>query len=239
MYAMIGQLSEGQNDVIIPAPNREVEVRNLRPLRSKLPAVWSDISKAMRIFKEHSLHMLVLVEVLELELFSFSRQLKLKPGNDDNHRVILVRSNDLWITEMEIKKEEEKSRTPEALVLRMKPDANKSLYLTPRIAALGMDAFERSPAMITKILAHLVKELNLAEKAEEKSAEFIDRMCQITLETFKTHNVRGEEGFERTDSMLERLESGSTASLLAKVYPGLSRNLIKEFLETIRNYLSS
>ena len=39
----------------------------------------------------------------------------------------------------------------ETMVLRKKSEANKWLHLTPRIAALGMDAFERSPAMITKI----------------------------------------------------------------------------------------
>ena len=73
MYAMKALLSEGNYDVIIPAPNREVKAKNLRPLRSELPAVWSDVSKAMRGFKDHSLHMLVLDEVFGL------RQLKLQP----------------------------------------------------------------------------------------------------------------------------------------------------------------
>ena len=70
---MIALLSQGKYDVIIPAPNRELEARNLRPLRSELPEVWSDISNAMRRFKDHSLHMLVLDEVLVLELSNFSR----------------------------------------------------------------------------------------------------------------------------------------------------------------------
>ena len=50
----------------------------------------------MRGFKDHSLHMLVLDEVLGLELSNFSRQLMLKPGIDDDHRVIVAMSNDLW-----------------------------------------------------------------------------------------------------------------------------------------------
>ena len=41
-------------------------MENLRPLRAELPAVLSDISNAMRGFKNHSLHMLVLDEVLTL-----------------------------------------------------------------------------------------------------------------------------------------------------------------------------
>ena len=76
VYAIVSLLSEGKFDVIISAPNREIEMENLRPLRAELPAVWSDISNALRGFKDHSLHMPVLDEVLALELSNFSRQLK-------------------------------------------------------------------------------------------------------------------------------------------------------------------
>ena len=87
--------------------------------------------------------------------------------------------------------------------------------------------------MIKKIHAYLLKEVNLAENAEEKTAEFVSRVCQVTLETFWTEKVKGEEGFERTDSMLEGLGAGWTASFLAKVYPKLLRYLIKEFLQAV------
>ena len=80
VYAIVALLSEGKYDVIISAPNRMIEMENLRPLRAELPAVWSDISNALRGFKDHALHMLVLGEVLRLELSNFRRQLKLKPG---------------------------------------------------------------------------------------------------------------------------------------------------------------
>ena len=102
-----------------------------------------------------------------------------------------------------------------------------------RVAALGADAFERSPAMIKKIRAYLMEELNLVENAEEKSTEFKNYMCQVTLETFWTQNLWGEEGYDRTDSMLEGLGEGRTVSFLAKVYPGLFRYLIKEFLQAV------
>ena len=81
--------------MIISAPNRGREMENLRPLRAEIPAVWSDISNAMRGFKDQSLHMLVLDEVLGLELINFSRQLQLKLGIDYDHRVIVAMSNDL------------------------------------------------------------------------------------------------------------------------------------------------
>ena len=151
----------------------------------------SDISNAMRGFKNHSLHMLVLDEVLGLELSNFSRQLKVKPGIDDDHRVIVPMSNNLWFRGMDIKKEGERRNNSkdtrahlEAIVFRTKPEAHKWLHLTSWIAALGADTFERGPVMIRKIHAYLVKEVNLAENAEEKSAEFVNRVCQVTLEAF-------------------------------------------------------
>ena len=154
-------------------------------------------------------------EVLGLELSNFSRQLKLKPGIDDGHRVIVAMSNDLWFRAMEVTGENTRRKNSletrahlEAMVLRTNPEANQWLHLNPRVAALGADAFEQGPVMVTKIHAYLLKEVYLAENAEEKTAEFLNRMCQITLETFWTQEVKGQEGFERTDSMLEGLEAG-------------------------------
>ena len=240
VYAIVTLISEGKYDVIISAPNRMIEMENLRTLKVELPAVWSDISNSMRGFKDHALHMLVLDEVLGLELSNFKRQLKLKPGIDDDHRVIAAMSNDLWFRAMEVAGENTRRNNSletrahlEAMVLRTKPEANQWLHLNPRVAALGADAFEQGPVMITKIHAYLLKEVNLAENAGEKTAEFVNRMCQITLETFWTQEVKGREGFEGTDSMLEGLEAGWTASFLAKVYPKVSHYLIKQFLQAV------
>ena len=226
--------------MIISAPNCGTEVENLRPLRTELHAVWSDIANAMRGYKNLSPHMLVLVELLGMELSNFSRQLKLKPGIYDDHRVIGAMLNDLWFRGMEVKEEGERRKNSketrahlEAMVLRTKPETNQWLHLTPRVAALGADAFERGPVMIRKIHAYLVKDVNLAENAEEKSAEFVIRVCQVTLKAFLTQKVKREEGFDRTDSMLEGLGAGWTASFLAKVYPKLSRYSIKEFLQAV------
>ena len=152
----------------------------------------------------------------------------------------MAMSNDLWFRGTDIKEEEERRKNSkdtrahlEAMVLRTKPEANQWLDLTLRVAALGADAFEQSPMIIRKIHAYLVKEVNLAENAEEKAAEFVNRVCQVTLETFWTQKANGEEGFERTDSMLEGLGAGWTAPFLAKVYPKLSRSLTKEFLQAV------
>ena len=95
------------------------------------------------------------------------------------------------------------------------------------------DAFERGPVMIRKSHAYLVKEINLAENAGEKTAEFVNRVCQVTLEAFWTQNVKGKEDFDRSDSMLEGLGAGWTAFFMAKKYPSLSRYLIKKFLQVV------
>ena len=112
----------------------------------------------MRAFKDQSLHMLVLDEVLGFELSNFSRQLKIRPGIENDHRVKEAIANDFWFRVIEINEEGERRKNSketrahlEAMVLSTKPDANKWLQLTPRIAALGTDAFERGPVMIKKI----------------------------------------------------------------------------------------
>ena len=149
-------------------------------------------------------------------------------------------SNDLLFRAMEVTGEKARRKNSqetrahlEAMVLRTKPVANQWLHPSPRVAALGADAFEQGPIMIKKIHAYLLKEVNLAENAEEKTADFVNRMCQITLETFWTQEGKGEEGFDQTDSMLEGLGAGWTASFLAKVYPKVSHYLIKEFLQAV------
>ena len=125
-------ISEGKYEVILSAPNRKLEPIILRPLRSELPALWSDISNAMRGLKEHMLLMILLYEVLELERYSFSIKSKRKPGIDDNHRVIVIISKDLWFREMEVKegkaKKQNDKETKEhlkTLDLRTKPEATK------------------------------------------------------------------------------------------------------------------
>ena len=68
--------------------------------------------------------------------------------------MIEAMSNDLWFRRMEIKEGEKRQNSKEtkdhleAMVLSTKPEDNKWLHLTPRIAALGADVFERGPAMI-------------------------------------------------------------------------------------------
>ena len=49
--------------------------------------------------------------------------------------------------------------------------------------------------------------------------------------SFLTQSVKGVKDFDQTDSMLEGLGAGWTASFLAKTYPSLSRYVIKAVVE--------
>ena len=66
----------------------------------------------------------------------------------------------------------------------------------------------RLRAVPMKIHAYLLREFNSVEKNEKKSAECIDRICQITLEAFWRQKLIGKETFERTDGNLEGLGLG-------------------------------
>ena len=50
--------------------------------------------------------------------------------------------------------------------------------------------------------------IEFSGKLRKRSFELVDRKCQITLQAFWTQNMRGEEEFKRTDSMLEGLVAG-------------------------------
>ena len=128
LCAMIALLSEWKYDVVIPAPNREVEARNLRR------------------FVQNCLKCGQIYQTPRSNFFNFSRQLKMKPVFDNDHQVIVEISNDLWFRAMEVDEETKRQDAKEtkahleATVFQRKPEANKWLYLTLLIAGLGMDA---------------------------------------------------------------------------------------------------
>ena len=66
-----------------------------------------------------------------------------------------------------------------------------------------MENFEQGPSLITKIHTYLARELNLTENEEEKSAELIVRMCQITLEVPKYMEGEAAKNFRSQESTLK------------------------------------
>ena len=150
--------------MMIPAPNRHLDPSFYYPYRSKLPAIWSDISNAIQRFKDQCTTRVVLDELLGLELSNFGRLLKLKPGVGDEHQLVKQLANNLWtdyvrdergnlVRRNALSTEEELK----AMALTIKPHTNLRLYLSPRLCALGIGCFrsctgsgERDLPILTK-----------------------------------------------------------------------------------------
>ena len=85
VYAMFILIAEGNAwRVLIAAPNRELELTNLKLLKAELAAAWADVSHALRGFYEVADILMVRDEVLLLEISNLARQLKFNPEIGDH-----------------------------------------------------------------------------------------------------------------------------------------------------------
>ena len=155
VYTMVTTIAEGRFNMIIPAPNRVVDPDNYYPSRSELPAVWADISNAIRGLRDCSTTRLVLDGVLGLELSNFPRLLKLRPGVDDNHLLVQRVADDLWFRQMD-QAENEQVRTvrknmtsAEEMMLKLMQDVNTMSLDKFQADVLATRAqYERSDAIL-------------------------------------------------------------------------------------------
>ena len=100
--AMAVLLTEGRFDVMIPAPNRQVDPNLYYPFLSELSAIWS----AIQGFKENCTTRVVLDEGLGLELSNFGRLMKMRPGVGDEHRLEQRLGNNSCFWQLDYVKEE-------------------------------------------------------------------------------------------------------------------------------------
>ena len=98
--------------------------------------MWSDISNAMRGLKANSLYLIVLDEVLGLELSKFSREVKMKPEINDDHKVIVDMSNDLWFRNDEINEETFTRRNVKQTVAQLEAFTLRKKTTSLQVAAL-------------------------------------------------------------------------------------------------------
>ena len=102
VYAVLILRAEGNGwSILMAAPNRELEPKNLRLRKSELAAAWVDVSHALRGFYELADILIVLDEVLLLEVSNFARQLKLSPAIRDDHPVVTHLTASLWFRSMD------------------------------------------------------------------------------------------------------------------------------------------
>ena len=243
VYTMVITIAEGRFSVIIPAPNRTVDPNNYYSYRFELPAMWADISNAIQGFKDCSTTRLVLDEVLGLELSNFARLLKLRPGVDDDHLLVQQVANDLWFGQMD-HAENEQGRTVRKnmtsaeedlteLALRTKPHSNAWLYLSPRLCALGEDAFEHAPAVIKEIHAYLKNLFNERQLAGGMVLQLMQDVNTMSLDQFQADILATTAQYEQSDAVLGGMGVGWTPSFLSTCYPRASRSLIASFVKDI------
>ena len=72
VYAIGVLLAERRLDAMISGPTRQVDPNLYYPLQSELPVIWSEISIAIQVFRDHSTASVVLDQGLGLELSNFS-----------------------------------------------------------------------------------------------------------------------------------------------------------------------
>ena len=103
VYAIMILIAEGKAwQMLMAAPNRELEPTNLRLLKSELAAAWADVSHALRGFYELADILIVLEEVLCLEVSNLARQLKFNPEIGDDHPAITHLTASLWFRSMNL-----------------------------------------------------------------------------------------------------------------------------------------
>ena len=103
VYAVLILIAEGNAwQILMAAPNRELEPTNLRLHKSELAAAWADVSHALKGFYEIADILIVLDEVLLLEISKISRQLKFSPAIVDDHPIISHLTASLWFRSMDL-----------------------------------------------------------------------------------------------------------------------------------------
>ena len=168
VFAILILIVEGNGwRILMAAPNRELEPRNLRLRRSELAAAWADVSHALRGFYELADILIVLDEVLLLEISNFARQLKLSPAIGDDHPIVTHLTASLWFRSMEltITSSTTKSRGPsnerknvaaaekqlESMVYQLTQERGRWPFLTPRLENATEKTREDAPSLVKQI----------------------------------------------------------------------------------------
>ena len=88
--------------MVIAAPKRELEKKNLRLLESELAVGWADISHVLKGFYKFADILIVLDEILFLNVSNLAKQLKLKPETDDDHCAVKDLTTNIWLRNIEL-----------------------------------------------------------------------------------------------------------------------------------------
>ena len=162
VYAILNLIAEGNAwQILMAAPNRELEPTNLRFRKSELAAAWADVSHALRGFYELADILIVLDKVLLLEISNLSRHLKFSPTIADDHPIIShltaslrFRGMDLTITSSASNERQNVAATEkqlESMVYRLTQERGRWPFLTPRLENATDKTRESAPPLVKQI----------------------------------------------------------------------------------------
>ena len=251
VYAILVLIAEGNGwRVLMAAPNRELELTNLRLRRSELAAAWADVSHALRGFYELADILIVLDEVLLLEISNFARQLKLNPIIKEDHPVVAHLTTSLWFRDMDltITSSTSRSRGPnnerknvaaaekqlESMVHRLAQERGKWPFLTPRLENTTGRTREDAPLLVKQIWDFLEEQLGIAEQKEMTVGRFVTAANEVTIGGFWREHARGELRTRKDHEILEFLSPCWGKEFLAGVYSA-KETIFKAFIQEVLN----
>ena len=249
VYAVLILIAEGNAwQILIAAPNRELEPTNLRLRKSELAAAWADVSHALRGFYELADILIVLDEVLLLEISNFARQFKFSPAIGDDHPIISHLTASLWFRSMDltITSSTSKSRGPskerknvaatekqlESMVYRLTQERGRWPFLTPRLENATEKTKENAPPLVKQIWSFLEEQLEVAEGREMTVTRFFTAANEVTIGGFWREHAKGELRTRKDHEILKFLSPCLEKDFMAGVF-GAKETIFGAFVQEL------
>ena len=235
VYAILILIAEGNAwQILMAAPNRELEPTNVRLRKSEHAAAWADVSHALRGFYELADILIVLDEVLLLEISNFATQLKFSPTVGDDHPIISHLTASLWFRSMDvtITSSTSKSKGPsnerknvaatekqlESMVYRLTQERGRWPFLIPRLENATDKTRESVPPLVKQIWEFLEEQLEVAESREMTVARFVTAANEVNIGVFWKEHAKGELRTRRDHEKLEFLSPCWEKKYMAGVF---------------------
>ena len=105
----------------------------------------------------------------------------MRPGVGDEHRLVQRLANNLWFRQTDYVRYERQD-----LVRRsaLSTEEDSWSYLSPRLCALGQDAFDGAPAVVREIHQYLKKILNAKERVGATMLQLMQQISIMSLDLF-------------------------------------------------------
>ena len=166
---------------------------------------------------------IVLDEGLGVEFSNFGRLLKMRPRVGDEHQIVQRLANNLWFRQTDYVRNEtgdvvrrnalstEDDLKAMALRLYLSP----WLYLSPRLCALGQDAFGYAPAVVREIHQYLKKIMDVKEQKGATMLQLMQQINTMSSDRFQADVLATKTEYKKSDAFLAGMGDGWSPSLSA------------------------